>query len=73
MRIQFWMNEEDAFPMIFAANHIAAIQIVGYVNGAGEGAHDVIVYANGAKFRFPYTSRNVSAKTAWEIYVEGQK
>lgn len=73
MRISFWIDEHDAFPFTFAANHIVAVQIVLYRNGAGEGAHDVIVHANGGKFRFPYTGRNISAKTNWEIWVEGQK
>lgn len=73
MRISFWIDESDAFPFTFAANHIVAVQVVLYVNSAGEGAHDVIVHANGAKFRFPYTGRNISAKLNWEEWLEGQK
>jgi len=73
MRISFWINDTDAFPCSFAAHHIVAIEVVLYRNGAGEHVHDVIVHANGTKFRYPFTGRNISAQTDWEIWVEGQK
>ena len=73
MRISFWIHDSDAFPFTFAAYHIVAVQVAWSVNGAGEGAHDVIVHANGGKFRFPYTGRNISAKLHWEEWLEGQK
>lgn len=73
MQISFWKDKDDAFPFTFAANYIVAIQVVLYVNGAGEGAHDVIVHANGGTFRFPYIGRNISAKLNWEMWLEGQR
>jgi hypothetical protein len=31
---------------------------------------DVEVHANGAKFRFPHTGRNISATLCWEAWCE---
>lgn len=73
MLIKFWINDTDAFPMEFAANHIVAVQVVLYLNGAGEGAHDIIVHTTGNKYRFPWVKRNISARLDWETWVEGQK
>jgi hypothetical protein len=68
MLIKFWTNDTDAFA--FAANHIVAIQVMSYLNGACDRVQDVEVHANGAKFRFPHTGRNISATLCWEAWCE---
>ena len=73
MRISFWIDENDAFPFTLAANHIAAMQVVSYRNGAGDRVQDLEVHVNGTKFRFPYMGQNISAKLNWEEWLEGQR
>lgn len=73
MKISLWIDENDTFAFTFAANHITAMQVVSYLNGASQRTHDVVVHANGASFRFPYIGPNISAKLNWEMWLEGQR
>jgi len=50
------------------AAHVIAIRI----EPTSEGA-DAVIYSNGQQFRVPFVGRNLTAVSAWQQYVEGQK
>lgn len=50
------------------AAHVTAILI----DPTSEGA-DALIYGNTHVFRVPLVGRNLTAVSAWQVYVEGQK
>ena len=75
MLLTFCINEievhvkRDAERLLYInAAHVIAIRI----EPASEGA-DAVIYGNGQQFRVPFIGRNLTAVSAWQAYVEGQK
>jgi hypothetical protein len=75
MLLTFCINEmevhvkRDSERLLYInAAHVTAIRI----DPTSEGA-DATIYVNGQVFRVPFVGRNLTAVSAWQVYVEGQK
>lgn len=55
------------------AAHVTAIRIDPSITTSAGTTFDATIYVNGQVFRVPFVGRNLTAVSAWQVYVEGQK
>lgn len=75
MLLTFCINEmevhvkRDTERLLF----LNAAQVIAIRIEPTSGGVDAVIYGNGQQFRVPFVGRNLTAVSAWQAYVEGQK